>query len=158
MHMIIQVIVYGKDKNEAETSANSVFNFLCGENFHPFDYFTIIPDETVPAFSVKGMKLIANTWKQQCKEFKNNLKKIRKKIFLPRKRLMNDRLWRQTCECISPYQSSYNWLYDGDGEAISTREHLKDVLEKWKCIYESNGKENPYRNLNIYVVSADVHY
>jgi hypothetical protein len=52
------------------------------------------------------------------------------------------------------------YLYDQDGEAISNKRHLNDVLTKWKCIYEEGKppKTNPYKDLNIFCVPCDVHY
>lgn len=50
------------------------------------------------------------------------------------------------------------YLYDDNGSGIKTPEHLSGVLSKWKCLYEDQGKENPYKDLDIFVVPADVHY
>ena len=49
-------------------------------------------------------------------------------------------------------------LYDNDGSAINNREHLKDALGKWEHLYEKEMKANPYRELNTYVIPADVHF
>lgn len=47
---------------------------------------------------------------------------------------------------------------DDDGGGITDSKHLKNVLEKWKTLYEDEEKENPYKNLKIFVVPCDVHY
>jgi len=83
--------------------------------------------------------------------------------------------FRYACYCIGQYAGPHIWLYDQDGEGIRDTHHLMNVLEKWKSIYEDltdndakrlsqwdwekgTKKENPYRDLDIWVVPADVHY
>lgn len=50
-----------------------------------------------------------------------------------------------------------NSLYDQDGEPITTRKHLNNVLDRWSCnyVYPNN---NDLLTKNIYLVPADVHF
>ena len=50
------------------------------------------------------------------------------------------------------------YLYGQYGEGIRTPESPNNVLNKWRCLYEDEGKENPYKDSDIFVVPADVHY
>ena len=47
------------------------------------------------------------------------------------------------------------WLFDNDGEPIENKGHLEDVLNKWNCVHK---EKNPYEDLEIFVVPADVHW
>ena len=60
---------------------------------------------------------------------------------------------------IGSYSGDTYLLYDNDGEAIYTKRHLKDLLEKWDSLYGDKEKytHNPYESLTTYVVLADVH-
>ena len=57
--------------------------------------------------------------------------------------------------CCSGFFEPYVWLYDNDGEPIRNRRHLKDVLSKWKGLYKEKGEENPYQDLDVWVVPVD---
>lgn len=59
---------------------------------------------------------------------------------------------------VGEYLGPSVYLYGDDGDGIRTPEHLGNVLNKWKCIYEDEGRENPYKDLDIFVVPADVHH
>jgi len=54
---------------------------------------------------------------------------------------------------LSYPNASNCWLYDQDGSGILRKSHLNNVLNKWKCINYTK-----YDDMNIYVISADVHY
>lgn len=55
------------------------------------------------------------------------------------------------------YGDSNIFLYDNEGEAIRNNHDLKNVLTKWEENYRGL-KENPYKDLNVYVVPCDVHF
>ena len=44
------------------------------------------------------------------------------------------------------------WVYGNDGEGVLSRRHLNNILNKW------NRVTNEYDDMNIYIISADVHY
>ena len=61
---------------------------------------------------------------------------------------------------LGQYSGGSVMLYDQDGEGITDKAHLNDVLTKWDRIYgnKKEYKENPYCNLaHTWVVPADVH-
>jgi len=58
--------------------------------------------------------------------------------------------------CAGSSEGHTVWLYDNDGVGIHDSEHLENVLDKWEKA-SRNGK-NAYRDLDVYVVPADVHY
>ncbi len=67
-------------------------------------------------------------------------------------------MFRYFCGCVGEYRGSNIYLYDNDGEGIRKENHLKDVLSKWRGIYEDAGKKNPNKDLKIFLIPADVHY
>ncbi len=96
--------------------------------------------------------------------FEEEVKDTKKKIILSLdddKEDNNELKWlrqfKYYCYCLGEYRGTNIWLYDNDGEGIQNTKHLKDVLNKWKCLYEDEGKENPSKNLNIYIIPIDVH-
>ena len=117
-------------------------------------------------------------------EFDENLKKIRelinfysdeelfeeKTIDIKKKILENleDKqnnehisMFKYYCNCLGQYKGSSIWLYDNDSEGIRNSKHLKNVLNKWECIYgtkEKKGEKNPYKKLKVFVVPCDCHY
>jgi hypothetical protein len=77
--------------------------------------------------------------------------------------------------CCGRYEGPDIFLYDQDGVGIRTPSHLNDVLNKWRSLYgdlsdedakhlssfdwEKNRKRvNPYKDLVLWVVPADVHF
>lgn len=133
-----------------------------------------------------GMKLIreglAATWSgflENIRYIQNYIENVAiEDIFEEKKRDDFERFgvgFQFACYCIGRYQGPDVWLYDQDGEGIRNTRHLMDVLERWKSIYEDltddeaqrlspwdnergRKKENPYRDRDIWVVPADVHY
>jgi len=134
------------------------------------------------ADSKEGKKLIDEGMKFTKKEFKDNIKKVREalkeysdedlfegKIVDMKKKIlqkledkkdnnMDLHLFKYRCWNIGDYSGRSIWLYNDDGEGIRNNEMLKDVLEKWKGFYESEGKINPNKDLKVFVVPVDVHY
>ena len=170
MHMVIRAIVYAEDGLDALERAKSIFRNLCESDWAPFDYFVTFDEPgsvtsgkgrwgnippVVRASSPEGKKLIDEAVKFQKAEFNQDLKQLRKKILFPRKLLIEDRMWRYRCHCIHSFAGPNCWLYDNDGEAIVTKDHLKNVLNKWECLSEEHRLN---QNLKIFVVPADVHY
>lgn len=182
MHMVIRTIVYAKDKNEAISKAHGVFNRLT-ENQHPFDYYQMFDNEGTPVSgkgrwgslpalskvdSKNGKKLIDEGMKYTHDEFISSVKKVRETInAYTDEQLFEDKdvkidgmikMFKYFCSCLGEYAGPRTWLYDNEGEGIHNEHDLKNVLSKWKCIYEDAGKENPYKDMFVWVVPADVHY
>ena len=172
MHMIIRVIVYALNPQEAKTQAKKVFADLCGED-RIFDYYHMFDDghrgsnPVAIATSSVGKTLINEGMRFTKDAFRSSFKRVRKMVllygFFPQawKRLFaKDKAhdFRYPCYLLGQYDGSEIWLYDHDGSGIREDGHLKNTLEKWKCLYEDAGSPNPYQGLNVYVVPADVHY
>jgi len=183
MHMVIRAIVYAKTEDEALKKARKIFEQLCETEF---DYFTLFNDDTstvsgkarwgelpvvAKADSKEGKRLIAEGMEATKREFldsvakiKNSLEKYSAEELFEMEGFSEEDLdkfgidFRHNCYRAGMYRGYLIWLYDDDGEGIRTPKHLKRVLEKWKSIYEDKGKENPYKDLDIWVVPADVHF
>lgn len=175
MHRVIRAIVYAQNKDEALSKAKGVFEGLCEDRI--FDYHTtfdtagssmsgrgrwgnITPIARVD--SEKGKKLVDEGMEATKQEFLKNIKIIR--AVLKKKTntelFQNDydkKMFRHRCYVLGQYRGYSVWLYDNDGTGIRTPSHLKNVLNKWACL-DKEGKENPYKGLNVYVVPADVHF
>ncbi len=94
--------------------------------------------------------------------FDEELKDTKRKIILSLeenedKELKDISQFKIRCFWLGQYRGSEIFLYDDDGEGIQNTKHLKDALNKWKCIYEDEGKENPNKNNQIWVIPIDVH-
>lgn len=177
MHMVIRTIVYASTKKEALSKAKEVFNGLC-ENQNPFDYFTTFDEENtkvsgkarwgnlpvVAKVSSKGgQKLVEEGMKYTYEGFCESLNSIRRNIVkFTNTQLFEgtekDDMFRHRCHCIGKYRGGDIFLYDNDGEGIRSKRHLKDVLNKWNCLYEKQNKPNPYKNDDVWVIPADVHF
>ena len=64
-------------------------------------------------------------------------------------------MFRYWCYVAGAYTGSSIWLYDNDGEGIRSREHLKNVLNKWADSKTTSSET--YEGLKVFVVPADVH-
>jgi len=180
MHILIRAIVYGKDKEEGLEQARSIFERLC-ECQHPFDYYSMFDEENfgkrakdrwadLPAITLakskKGKELIREGMDLTKKFFMHYIKKVRKILDeckndeeLFEQRYINiDKDIRWNCYLLGENRGPFTYLYDNDGEGIKSPSHLKDVLNKWKSIYEGKGKSNPYKDKKIWVVPADMHF
>lgn len=179
MHMVIRAIVYAKTKEEAMKKAHEVFSTLAGEDGQPFDYYTTFDDTEakvsgrarwgaipycVQASSKTGKELIKQGMQATYREFIKNMKIIRKVLAKQSNRqIFESQQWdrymikyrlRAAGEC----RGCHTWLYDNEGEGIRSSEHLRNVLSKWRCLYEEQGKTNPYKDDKVWVVPCDVHF
>ena len=172
MHMVIRAIVYAEDGSDALEKARELFSNMCGD-YRPFDYFVTFDEEghgmsgkdrwgeLVPvsrADSPTGKKLIAEGLEFQITSFRESLKKVRRQIFSPWKKLIKNSMWRYRCKTLCDSQGPDIYLYDNDGAPIGDEDHLENALNKWECLYEDSDKDNPYKNLKVFVVPADVHF
>jgi len=166
MHMVIRAIVYANSREEAKVRAERVFKDLT-ENEEPFDYYSIgfrdgSQANAFKATSKQGKELLERGMKLMAGDFGRSLEAIRQHINKPNNVLMLDgeetgSLWRYHCYQLGMYRGPAVWLYDDDGEGIRDSEHLENALNKWRCLYEDDGKPNPHANDEVWVVPADVH-
>lgn len=185
MHMVIRAIVYAKSRKKALGLATGIFEQLTGDD-RPFDYFTMFdnPGSSVSgkgrwgempacskASSREGGKMISEGWDATVKEFNDAMKEIREALACytdeeimeeksdkPAKDGLILSLIRHKMYQVGQYSGSSYWLYDQDGSAIRDKGHLDNVMNKWACLDESRTSENPYKDLDIWVVPADVHF
>lgn len=176
VHMVIRAIVYAKTRDGALDKAKAIFDGLIERG--TFDYYTTFDDTTtkssgrarwgrlptcIKADNRKGKELIEQGMKFTKEEFMRNIKEVRKalneetneRLF---ERKTNDYFFKSRCHWIGMYEGSTIWLYDDNGCGIKDDEHLKNALSKWKCLNENKGKESPYKDLDVWVCPADVHY
>jgi len=164
MHMIIRNIVYANSEKEALSVAENNFQNLC-EGQRPFDYYDMFDNggssywgDKYPAVanikSKMGRKMVVDGWSATLRDMRYHLRKIKeategKKVTEIMRDIRKD--WLQYhFKSAGDYYGESVWLYDGDGEGIKDREHLDNVLNKW-------GNKH-YKDLNVYIVPADVHY
>lgn len=167
MHMLINSIVYSKNEKDAILRAKDVFNSLIKEDI--FDYFCLFNDNwasnrwgKLPLIanikSNEGKKLVGNGFKNTLDYFKENITYIRNALNQHSDiELMNDSGFKRKAEYLAQNRGYSVYLYDDNGFPIITANHLKNVLTKWKCLYEDENKHSPYKYYEIYVVPADVH-
>ena len=155
MYMKIRAIVYGKNTMEGFKKAENVFKKLCEENV--FDHYEIKTNNTVSAFCKTGQKLINEGMDFTKKEFERNMNKIRKAVNSKTdSEILNDKDVRCSLLLAGQYKGHTIWLYDNECEGILSEDDLKNVLNKYECLYKN--KKNPLEDQKIWVVTANVHY
>lgn len=121
-----------------------------------------------------GMKYTKDTFLEKIKEvrgmidfysdeelFEEEVIDTKKKILNSlndKKELYDIDFFKYLCSVLGEYSGSNIYLYGDEGSGIRNEKDLKNVLGKWKSLYEGEGKENPYKNKGIYVIPVDVHY
>ena len=169
MHMTIRAIVYAENKNNAVSQAEGVFTRLVERD--TFDYYSLFGEgaediwgDRIVASKYKtkeGKKLVKDGWDftyRDTKEYFKKVKKILKKYKNVDDFLDGDTFDRWYLYKLGAYEGSSLWLYDDDGSGIRDEKHLNNVLDKWKHLYEDKNINNPYKNKDIWVVPADVHF
>ena len=129
------------------------------------------------ATSKKGKKLVDEGWEATSQEFKRHFEEVKKGMELftadelleteyveskaddispeeKEKRSIRS-MFRYYCNCMGAYRGHSIWLYDNDGEGITTKRHLNDVLSKWEG---RGGASKEYKDKKVWVVPADVHH
>jgi len=174
MHMVIRAIVYSEDDKNALAQAKDIFETLV-EHEH-FDYYVTFDMDghkvsgkdrwgNLPIVartdSEEGNELIEKGMKNTKEEFLSNMGKIRTQL----KDKTDEQLFEESSVLFRAYLSwtgalagSSTFLYDHEGMGINDPEHLDNALNKWKTHYEDKGELSPYKDLDIYVVPADVHF
>jgi hypothetical protein len=187
--MIIRVIVYAHDEQEAMENARQVFEGLC-ENQDPFDYYTTFDEdkpmsgknrwgelpvvvkvctrhgseecdtckERFKCYTTKIIDLVHEGMEATKQEFFKHLVDI-KHGFATKSdiELFEDGMFKYYMYAAGREKGPSVYLYDQDGDGIADTEHLDNVLNKWQCNYEE-GEENPYSDMDMFVIPADVHY
>jgi len=186
--MIIKAIVYAENKEDALGKARTVFEGLTreGRTFDYYQMFDKSSgnfsgdgrwgemSNCVLASSKEGREFIGEGMRWTYEEFKEHLEEVKAAInAYPAHVLFEERcksaksgsdekldlsLFRFKCYKLGQYSGDAIYLYDGEGSGIRSFRHLKDVLSKYADSYEKRGKKNPYENLLVWVVPADVHY
>ena len=161
MHMIIRILIWAKDEEEAWNMGVETLNDLCGENRH-FDYWASLDDFTystsgagrwgyhkpiVKASSEEGKKWIEEGMDSNLEYFEHNLKEIEKSL----KTKTTDQLWhdwifRAFCRMAGEHEGSDIWLYSRFGSGIR---NISDL----KRLNKMGG-----RDVTLWVMPADVHY
>ncbi len=171
MTTLILAIVYGRDKHEALTRADYVFERLKQENMI-VEYSLLGRRWTKLPFVVKvhsqaGKQFIAERWQATKKGFTTAITMVREGI----NRYSDDalfsnlvavggqpRMFRYWCSVVGGVGGTSIFLYDNDGEGIREEDHLANALSKWRFLYEEDGKANPYHDKEVWVVPAHAEY
>lgn len=135
------------DSNEGKTLINSLWNYTKDKFLsraqklrYIFDLFT--NEEIFNEECKDETKLIALSLK--LRDFKETLRNLT--------------LARYYMLHMGGYRGEGIYLYNDEAEGIQTKKDLDAVLNKYRCIYEDNGKENPHKDDFIWVIPADAHY
>ncbi len=112
--------------------------------------------------TIKSIREMINFYSDE-ELFDGELKDTKKKIIFSLEDKKDENLnklsmFKYFCSCLGQYEGTEIFLYDDDGEGIDNSKHLKNVLNKWKTIYEDEGKENPNKDKKAWVIPCDVHY
>jgi len=184
--MIVKVLVFADDEEDAVNEAGCVLDKLCGEG-SVFDYYNTFDagwaterwgelpkavrickdlgsekcdkcDERFWCYTTQMNSMLEEAMQRTKQAFLENLGYIKKFLTTHTDdELFEDGDFKFRCHQAGEYQGSCVWLYDQDGEGIRDNEHLNHVLSKWACNHE--GKPDPeLEDKYIYVVPADVHY
>jgi hypothetical protein len=165
MHKLIRIIVYAKSINEAKDKAIKVMEeSLSSEVYGQFDWYVMHGkgtgarwgplNEAYKAESVRGKRLIDEAMKLTRTEFNKDVDKLREIIKDSIENLFNNDMFRFYCGEMNVDHTF--WLFDQDGEPIYTEDHLMRCLNKWQDVYKD--EDNPFEDLNIYVVPIDAHH
>ena len=179
MHMVIYAIVYAENEYQAMRQARKVFRSLCGEK-RPFDYYTTFDEDgsqtsgkgrwgdltpVARASSEEGKRYIEQAMKSTRDEFQRNLDEVKQSIASYSDEQLFERedmvdgvggLFRWRCSRLGADEGPVVWLYDHEAEGVKDSRILKAILEKWSEFHQ--GEKNPYEDLEVWVVPADVHY
>jgi len=179
MHMIIKILVFAGDEEEAVDEAHTVLENLCGDD-RPFDYFNTfdggsaterwgeLPEavrvcgdfgtekcnecnERFHCYTTQMNAMIKEAMEDTKQSFIDNLTRIKEYITTHTDDQLFEESWfKFRCNQVGQDAGPCVWLYDQDGEGIRNTEHLNHVLNKWN--------DDGLAKKNLYVVPADVHY
>lgn len=160
MHMTIGAIVYASTAGGARSRAGSVFEGLVGED-EPFDYYTVLADETRRANSRKGRSNIDSLMAVTKEHFMANIERLRKAL----SQMSNEEAFSAAGEFSVKYQAydlgksagSGVHLYTLNSIGITTAEMLEEILTKRhgpKGVLDWRPQEI---DDDVWIVLADVH-
>lgn len=173
MHQLIHGLVYADSSEEAlETARHDVFEPLVRRSV--YDYVVTFDQDgrgvsgadrwgsLPPAVSVetdRGEELVDRGWEATTDSYQRSFDRVEE--FLSTHDPQN--FWEEQeihmeyaldFQRIGQFEGPATFLYDQDGVGIRNRGHLESVRNYWTDL----GDSEPYENLELYVVPADVHY
>jgi len=177
MHMVVRVLVFAKDAEEAVKIAGDALYSMCGDGM-PFDYYNLFDNEAASerwgelpvvmrVCNKMGTKrcdncpdrfkcytdrqaydLLEEGIQASEREFYRYLTDLRKCFYKKdKKKLIDDGHFRYLCYKLGEYGGSSIYLYNEEGEGIRSRKELEDIL-----VHADREDEI------LYIIPADVHY
>lgn len=166
------MIVYAHNKLEALNEGKELFKDLIERvELDIFKTWDQDPsDEYLSVLNVdhpEAKELIDDIMEEMWGKFKSNITRVRKLI----EKCSDEEIFEEYSEKPDTYPSGTSrfdfyligegkgpnvYLYDNDGEGIINRTVLKKVLNKWSHFYQD--KENPYKDLDVFIVPALIHH
>ena len=118
----------------------------------------------VLADSSRGRDIITSHFKSTQREFADNLKIVKEAILNHSDQDLMEvgevhgycDIFKFYCSQLGQYEGNSIELYDSDASGIYNKKHLSDALNRWKCLYEDKGRINPYKDKEVWVVTAEV--
>ena len=187
MHMVIRVIVYADEEEEALSEAKSVLDELCGDG-KPFDYYTTFDDKDSPmsgpgrwgpmapasrADSPEGKHLIDEGMSYTKNEFMENISKVREVLgFFSDEELFNKEMGEEASLTLklkndedltrdfNVFGYYCHCLYRNPGADVWLYDQDGDAIgDPGHLKNVLNKWDDPKRaDKAIFVVPADVHY
>lgn len=158
MHSHIGILSYARNEKEAEKKSIRVIKGQTSNHSQSlWDYFLKYNEDFArwdlkrPIRVEQCMDRIYDIFKNQQENFKSHLAHLKEAI------KNENQAEIITWSYLLSTKSAYH-LFDDEGESIETNETLQNVLNKYRCVYEDQGKENPFNDDQIYFMDFDVHY
>lgn len=174
MHQLIYGLVRAESPNEGlERAKHEIFQSLVDDKV--FDYYVTFDEDgqgvagrdrwgdipaAVAASTDDGRQRIDRAWDATVEAYWQSFKRVDEFLdaYDPSDYWTDENVYRQ-------YQFDFNrigelhgpgtYLYDQDGQGIRHKAHLRRVENAWGDILDG---DDPYEDLSLYVVPADVHY
>lgn len=174
--MLIRGLVHADSPPDAlETAKHEVFLPLVDRG--TFDYYVTFDADgrgvagndrwgdypaVAPADSSAGRKLIEDGWRYTVKEYEYSFDTVAE--FLDtreRTAFWEDtdvhRQYHYAFHKIGEYEGPHTYLYDEAGQGVRDRGHLRLIQNAYEDFVDET-MDNPYRDQDLFVVPADVHY
>lgn len=174
--MVIRGLVHGKSPADAvATAKQEVFRPLVARG--TFDYYVPFDADgrgvagsdrwgdypvVARADTDDGRNLIEDGWRYTVQEYKDSFDTVEE--FLDnheRTAFWEDgdvhRQYHYAFHKIGEYEGPHTYLYDEAGQGIRDHGHLQMIENAYEDLIDET-MDNPYRDQDLYVVPADVHY
>jgi hypothetical protein len=174
--MLIRGLVHADSPDEAlETAKLEVFTPLVDRG--PFDYYVTFDADgrgvagsdrwgnypiVARADGADGEKLVEEGWQATVNEYEYSFDRVEE--FLSshdRSELWEDgdvhREYHYAFHTVGEFEGAHTYLYDEAGQGIRDRGHLQLIENAYEDLAGPN-TQNQYRDKDLYVVPADVHY